>query len=87
VNVLPGDFDDNGVVNGKDLTAIRNEWKSKRGAMPTIFGEIVVDGTVGASDDNIVKKLLGTRLPRLAAEMGPRADVRPASVVRLHFGN
>ena len=60
--MLPGDFDDNGVVNNKDVTAIRNEWKGKNGAQPTIFGEILGDGTVTAADYNAARKRIGTTL-------------------------
>lgn len=64
LDVLPGDFSDNGVVNNQDITAIRNEWKGKRGAQPTLFGEILGDGTVNASDYHAARKLNGTRLPK-----------------------
>jgi hypothetical protein len=65
LDVLPGDFSDNGVVNNHDVTAIRNEWKGKDGAQPTIFGEILGDGTVNSSDYHAARKLIGTRLPKL----------------------
>ena len=70
LDVLPGDFTDNGVVNNQDITAIRNEWKDKRGAQPTIFGEIVGDGTVDNADYRAVLKHNGTRLPKLAKTGG-----------------
>ncbi len=65
LDVLPGDFNDNGVVNKQDITAIRNEWKGKHGAHPTIFGDILGNGTVNASDYHAARKFNGTRLPRL----------------------
>jgi hypothetical protein len=66
LDVLPGDFSDNGVVNNQDITAIRNEWKGKHGAQPTIFGEITGDGTVNGADYNAARKRNATRLPKLA---------------------
>ena len=46
LDVLPGDFDDNGVVQKSDVTAIGNEWHRSAGTQPTIFGDIVGNGTV-----------------------------------------
>ena len=40
LDVLPGDLFDTGVVTSKDITAIRNEATGRRGAMPTVFGDI-----------------------------------------------
>jgi hypothetical protein len=58
------------VVNKRDITAIRNEWKHKHGAQPTIFGEILGDGTVNASDYRAARKFLGVRLPKLSDASG-----------------
>ena len=79
LDVLPGDFNDNGVVNNKDITAIRNEWKGKHGAQPTIFGEILGDGTVSADDYNAARKRNGSKLPRL-----PKTAGRPPMAVLVH---
>jgi hypothetical protein len=84
LDVLPGDFDDNGVVNDKDVTAIRNEWKGKKGAQPTIFGEIVGDGTVNGSDYNAARSRVGTKLPKLGGKT-PKATLARA-LVRQHPG-
>jgi hypothetical protein len=65
IDVLPGDFSDNGVVNKEDITSIRNEWKRAHGAQPTLFGEILGDRTVNAGDYNAATKRIGTRLPKL----------------------
>ncbi len=75
LDVLPGDFFDVGVVTNKDITAIRNEWKGKHGAMPTIFGEITGDGTVKASDFKAARKFQGDRLPKL-----PKTGGKPPKV-------
>jgi hypothetical protein len=64
LNVLPGDFYDTGVVTSKDLTAIRNESTGKHGAMPTIFGDILGNGTVNSADYRAAKHFLGTKLPK-----------------------
>jgi hypothetical protein len=67
LDVLPGDFYDTGVVNNKDLTAIHNESKHKNGAQPTIFGDILGNGTVNGADYNAARKFKGKRLPNLPA--------------------
>jgi hypothetical protein len=63
LDVLPGDFNDDGVVNSKDVIAVRNEFKGKGGAKPTIFGDVLGDGTVDANDFKAEKRFVGTRLP------------------------
>ena len=81
-----GDFNDNGVVNNQDITAIRNEWKGKNGARPTIFGEILGNGTVTAADYHAAKKLNGTKLPKLPKHGGkpPHAVLESALAHRPH---
>ena len=69
LDVLPGDFFDTGVVTSKDLTAIKNEWKGKHGATPTLFGEITGDGTVTTADSKAARKFL-------RREVTETADVR-----------
>jgi hypothetical protein len=80
LDVLPGDFNDDGVVNSQDAIGIRNEWLGVDGATPTIFGDINGDGTVNVADYNAVRLLIGTSLPTvsppaivmaLANESGP----------------
>ena len=66
LDVLPGDFNDDGVVNSQDMVGVRNEFLGFAGAVPTIFGDINGDGTVDINDYNAVKKLLFTTLPPLA---------------------
>jgi hypothetical protein len=63
IDVLPGDFNDDGVVNAQDLAGIRNEWLGVGGAKPTIFGDINGDGVVNVSDYNDVRMEIGTALP------------------------
>ena len=55
LDVLPGDFNDDGVVNSQDLVGIRNEWLGIGGAKPTIFGDINGDGMVNVADYNAVR--------------------------------
>ena len=45
LDVLPGDVEDLGVVSSKNLAVIHKEWKHKKGAQPTIFGDVIGDGT------------------------------------------
>ncbi len=42
--------------------AIRNQMLGLLGAMPTIFGDILGDGTVDINDYTAVRKLIGTQL-------------------------
>ena len=73
LDVLPGDFNDDGVVNSQDLAGIRNEWLGVGGAKPTIFGDINGDGAVNVLDYNAERLLIGTSLPSVS-------DVSLASV-------
>ena len=82
LDVLPGDFDDNGAVNNKDVTANRNEWKGKHGAQPTIFGVILGDSTVTASDYNMARKRIGTKPPKIGSKPAVAADDATARDVR-----
>ena len=61
--VLPGDVNDDGVVNGKDLLAKVRDMIS--GVLPpTIFGDINGDGVVDSTDYLDVLQRMGTKLPR-----------------------
>ena len=63
LDVLPGDFNDDGVVNSQDLVGIRNEWMGINGAVPTLIGDINGDGVVDIKDINAVRARIGTTLP------------------------
>ena len=65
LDVLPGDFNDDGVVNIQDMVAIRNQMLGLLGAVPTIFGDINGDGKVDINDYNAVRELIGTTLPSI----------------------
>ncbi len=60
LDVLPGDVNDDGVVNVQDMVAIRNQMLGLLGAVPTIFGDINGDGKVDILDYDLVRKLIGT---------------------------
>jgi hypothetical protein len=62
LDVLPGDVNDDGVVNVQDMVAIRNQMLGILGAMPTIFGDINGDGKVDINDYTLVRTLFGTHL-------------------------
>jgi Dockerin type I domain len=63
VDVLPGDFNDDGLVNSQDLVGVRNEIL---GVAPvTIFGDLNGDGMVDINDYNAVRQRIGTTLPPL----------------------
>ena len=67
LDVLPGDFNDDGVVNAQDLVGVRNEWLHVNGATYTIFGDINGDGVVNLADYNDVRAAIGTSLPAVSA--------------------
>ena len=52
LDVLPGDVNDDGVVNSQDMVVVRNEMLGLLGAVPTIFGDINGDGKVDINDYN-----------------------------------
>jgi hypothetical protein len=57
IDVLPGDVNDDGVVNAQDMLVVRNQmlgWMT-----PTLFGDINGDGKVDILDYNAVRKLIG----------------------------
>ena len=88
LDVLPGDFNDDGVVNGQDLAGIRNEWLGVGGAKPTIFGDINGDGVVNVADYNAERLLIGTSLPSVSdalLALGPGSQGGPA-LVRIGTG-
>jgi len=62
LDVLPGDVNDDGVVNVQDLVAIRNQMLGLLGAVPTLCGDINGDGKVDINDYIAVRKLIGTTL-------------------------
>ena len=83
LDVLPGDFNNDGVVNSQDLAGIRNEWLGIGGAKPTIFGDINGDGKVNVEDYNLERLLIGTSLPSVSdALVAPAAGLSggPAQV-------
>ncbi len=85
LDVLPGDFNDDGVVNSQDLAGIRNEWLGIGGARPTIFGDINGDGKVNVADYNAERLLIGTSLPSVSdtsIALSPASQGGPA-VVRM----
>ncbi len=75
--MLPGDFNDDGVVNSQDLVGVRNEWLGIGGATYTIFGDLNGDGVVNVTDYNDVRAELGTSLP----------TVVPPSPTLINFDN
>ena len=74
LDVLPGDVNDDGVVNVQDMVAIRNQMLGLLGAVPTIFGDINGDGKVDINDYTAVRELIGTTLPRSPERTGPHGS-------------
>jgi hypothetical protein len=62
LDVLPGDANDDGVVNAQDLVVVRNDFTSLGGVF-NIFDDINGDGVVDISDTNLVGRFIGKRLP------------------------
>jgi hypothetical protein len=63
LDVLPGDFNDDGIVDSRDVVGVRNEMLGFAGALPTIFGDINGDGTVDINDYIAVRRFVFTTLP------------------------
>ena len=76
LDVLPGDFNDDGVVNGSDVVGVHNEWLRINGAVPTIFGDINGDGVVDGMDYNDVRRQIGTSLPAPPHDLHRQFDGR-----------
>ena len=64
LDVLPGDANDDGVVNAQDLVVVRNDFASI-GAIYNIFDDINGDGVVDINDTNLVGRFVGKRLPSI----------------------
>ncbi len=83
LDVLPGDFNDDGVVNRADQNGVRSELGDAVGPA-TIFADIVGDPTIDNNDVKAVKKHNGTRLPRLPRNSAQVMMAR--ALARQHHG-
>jgi hypothetical protein len=63
LDVLPGDVNDDGVVNAQDLVLIRNEIIGSGNSTIGTFGDLNGDGAVDMTDFNLARQRIGTRLP------------------------
>jgi hypothetical protein len=61
LDVLPGDVNDDGVVNTQDVIAVRNMIVGLQAA--TIYGDLDGNGIADMTDYNQVRRSLGTSLP------------------------
>jgi Dockerin type I domain len=64
LDVLPGDVNDDGVVNAQDLTLVRNNFTST-GALYDIFDDIDGSGVVDITDYNLVRRFGGQTLHQI----------------------
>jgi hypothetical protein len=65
LRVLPGDVNDDGVVNSQDLVLVRNAFLNigPVSPIPSVFFDLNGDGVVDVLDYNIVRKFMGKKLP------------------------
>jgi Dockerin type I domain len=64
LDVLPGDVNDNGVVNSQDAIIVRNQvYGLGPVSIPLTYLDINGDGTVDANDFNLVRQRNGKKLP------------------------
>jgi CSLREA domain-containing protein len=65
LDVLPGDVNDNGIVNAGDLVIVRNAFTGLAPVpVPAEFLDLNGDGVVNVDDYNLVRKNIGKKLPR-----------------------
>jgi hypothetical protein len=81
-NVLPGDVNDDGLVNSKDVALIKKDLKGKGTAANMMFGSLSGSSTVTRRDLSAIKSYLSMRLPELKATH-PRAKLA-RTMVRPH---
>jgi hypothetical protein len=63
LDVLPGDVNDDGVVNAQDTVLERNAYLAN---IPIVMDDILGDGSVDLNDYNAVRRLVNTKLPPLS---------------------
>jgi hypothetical protein len=63
LDVLPGDVNDDGVVNAQDLVLIRNQIVGSGNSTIATFGDLNGDGVVDMTDFNLVRQHIGSTLP------------------------
>jgi hypothetical protein len=63
LDVLPGDVNDDGIVNAQDMVLIRNAIKETGDPLMIGWADIDGDGSVGLADYLAARKKLGSRLP------------------------
>ena len=87
LDVLPGDFNDDGVVNSQDLAGIRNEWLGIGGAKPTIFGDINRRRQSQCRGLQCGALLIGTSLPAVSdASIAPGLRAVPGGPALVRIG-
>jgi hypothetical protein len=85
LNVLPGDFNDNGAVNRQDYYDVRAEELGLGPVASMTFADINGDGVVNTKDLKLVRQRFGTKLPRQATTRAKAIETRarPVPAVRM----
>jgi hypothetical protein len=82
IDVLPGDVNDDGVVNNQDLADFREQWLDSDHQY-SVFDDIIGDGVLNVEDYELIRAEIGTSLPAEGASQAgsgaqARADTGPA---------
>ncbi len=62
IDVLPGDVNDDGVVDSRDVADFRKQWIGPDRKY-SIFDDIIGDGQLNLEDYELIREAVGTKLP------------------------
>jgi hypothetical protein len=66
IDVLPGDVNDDGVVDSQDVSDFREAWVGPD-RQYSIFDDIIGDGQLNVQDYELIREAVGTQLPAMGA--------------------
>ncbi len=84
LDVLPGDFNDDGAVNRRDASGVTRAFRRARHVTPSIFGDILGDGKVDARDNKAEQHLTSRKNLKTGGKL-PNA-VLARTLARQHAG-